>query len=721
MVAFPSNVNNNKVTTGTPVNTGGVQNQTETVEIQFNTVATPKIPDEDLPVMRAKGYTPETWLALTEQEREQVRQEHYGEHTQTSDAHAVKPKVVIQLPDNWKELSVKEKQNFLFNEYGRAYVENWDSLSSEQKAQIIEEQLEALCQKVDPQFQYMNAKDKEKSMEMAYVIFGVLVEKADPETIGNGGLAQAYETLNAGSKREIGSQMRAVAKELGLNNISEQDKIRFDDNKAVREFHSLEKGRPNDKQRLEYYRHLLQQGQELNEYQQREYDILIQKEELDPSSMVHSHRDDEGEAITSIEEAFSFEGSLPYIENKKGLLDIHSDTNRERLISNLTSRFGNTSGLSDDDAQLKTYQTEIAEIYNGLSAHERNFFLNTILRNGNMDRRLFDGIKDTAGRVIAANDENVASEVRSEEIKLHTTNVAMRRKNGEDVETQGFYDYVNRDENHFDNENKSDLQVSVLENGLGEQEVDKAQRSLKENCSDYMTVFELTDGKVNQSDKISDDMKQYYAQNSIEIMDNDADRQARSNSLYSYNNDSFNRGVQKGYENIANGTASGSSSSAQNNATNPITNGSQNVQILSPNTQQVYNNFNNSQDGKPISHEQAVRMFQRLEPNEQKDFLTSLTPQQVSQIPITVCNAFPELIGTFIDLGKGIDIIQQCNVNTGNRTIQIMAKSKGASKKQFNEWAANHLDRLAKSTYDNLVDSGAIKVDKNNKSFAAKG
>ena len=49
-----------------------------------------------------------------------------------------------------------------------------------------------------------------------------------------------------------------------------------------------------------------------------------------------------------------------------------------------------------------------------------------------------------------------------------------------------------------------------------------------------------------------------------------------------------------------------------------------------------------------------------------------------------------------------------------------MAKSKGTIKKQFNNWAANHTDRLAKCTYDDLVESGAIKVNKN-KSFSIKG
>ncbi len=166
-------------------------------------------------------------------------------------------------------------------------------------------------------------------------------------------------------------------------------------------------------------------------------------------------------------------------------------------------------------------------------------------------------------------------------------------------------------------------------------------------------------------------------------------------------------------------SGSGSTVNSGNNFTNPIR--SQNIQNLSENTQQVYNDLSTlSSDGKPISRDVAIKMFQKLELNEQREFLKSLSPQQVAQIPISVCNSFPELIETFVDLGKGVEIIQQCNIGTGNKTIQLMAKSKGATKKQFNDWAANHTDRLAKCTYDNLVESGIIKVNKN-KAFSFKG
>lgn len=268
-------------------------------------------------------------------------------------------------------------------------------------------------------------------------------------------------------------------------------------------------------------------------------------------------------------------------------------------------------------------------------------------------------------------------------------------------------------------------QANVTAYELQDENLAKDVTSAIGEREDAVDVFNLANPLIANSENITDEMKQFYAQNSIEVLKSPEDRQSQANSLGKYNLDSFNKGVQKGYENIANGTASGaknSSDSSKNNViTNPITNNSHNTQLLSQNSQLAFNNFNNNyRDGKPIPHDEAVKMFKKLELSEQRELLASLTPQQVQQIPITVCNSFPELIGTFIDLGKGIDIIQQCNVGTGNKAIQTMAKSKGAAKKQFNEWAANHIDRLAKCTYDDLVSQGAIQVNKN-KAFSMKG
>lgn len=678
-----------------------------------------EILQEDRTVMNQAGISDDQWKNMSEKERDAVRENFYQAKADTQATSTKDPKVKVKLtlPDNWKNLSVREKQNYILNVYARNYVPNWDNLSEDKKRQIIEQQLEVICQKENPQFKYMNVKDKEKSMTFAYKVFGVIVANTDPEDLVNDGILKSYEKLKNGSKADFFSQLKDVSKELDIK-INPLDVARVDDFLAIKEHFGLENEQfPSDAQRLKYYRELQQQGK-LNEFQTNELKVLIEKEKIDPSAMSHSHDDEDRTVLTSLNEVFGT-ADKPFL-TRNDVLDGNSDTNREHLIAGINSKYGDTKNLADNDPKLKEIQNEIVQMYSGLSDYERNFFLNTILRDANVDQRLLDGIKDTAGKVVASNDEHVSSERKSAQIKIHTESLAERQKNGEKVETQGFYNYVNSDENYFDNENKSDLQTYVLKT-LDNAEVDKVQRSLKENSANYLEIMGMADKKISEDNTISSDKKRYYAQNSIEIMDNASDRQARAKSLGSYNDESFNNGIRQGYENIAKGTASGSKNNANSadNFTNPIHN--QNVQNLSANTQQIYNDFVIiARNGEPISRTDAIKMFQCLDLNEQKDFLRNLSPEQVSQIPISVCNMFPDLIATFVDLGKGIDIIQQCSVGTGNKTIQLMAKSKGTIKKQFNDWAANHTDRLAKCTYDDLVESGAIEVNKN-KSFSIKG
>ncbi len=721
------NGNNIEIKLKADINAGASSNTenthtTPSVDIASQLVANKlEISQEDRTVMNQAGISDDQWKNMSEKERDAVRENFYQAKADTQIKsnetskldETSKPKVKLTLPDNWKSLSVSEKQNYVINVYAKNYVPNWDNLSKDKKRQMVEEQLEMVCQKVNPDFEKMNIKDKEGAMKYAYSVFGLIVENINPEDSDNGDILGTYEKIK--DKPEFYSQLAQVAKE--LPSISDDDKVRIDDIIETKRYLGIKNGPLSDAQRLKYYRELQQQGK-LNEFQTNELKVLIEKEKIDPSAMSHSHDDEDRTVLTSLNEVFGT-ADKPFL-TRNDVLDGNSDTNRERLMAGINSKYGDTKNLADNDPKLKEIQNEIVQMYSGLSDHERNFFLNTILRDANVDQRLLDGIKDTAGKVVASNDEHVASPRRSIAISNHIQSVAERRKNGEKVETQGFFDYVNKDENHFDNENKSDLQTYVLKT-LDNAEVDKVQRSLKENSANYLEIMGMADKKISEDNTISSDKKRYYAQNSIEIMDNASDRQARAKSLGSYNDESFNNGIRQGYENIAKGTASGSKNNANSadNFTNPIHN--QNVQNLSANTQQIYNDFVIiARNGEPISRADAIKMFHRLDLNEQKDFLRSLSPEQVSQIPISVCNMFPDLIATFVDLGKGIDIIQQCSVGTGNKTIQLMAKSKGTIKKQFNDWAANHTDRLAKCTYDDLVESGAIEVNKN-KSFSIKG
>lgn len=721
------NGNNIEIKLKTDINAGANSNvenvlTTPSVDIASQLVANKlEISQEDRTIMNQAGISEDKWKNMSEKERDVVRENFYQAKADTQIKsnetskldETSKPKVKLTLPDNWKSLSVSEKQNYVINVYAKNYVPNWDNLSKDKKRQMVEEQLEMVCQKVNPDFEKMNIKDKERSMKYAYSVFGLIVENINPEDLDNGDILGTYEKIK--DKPEFYSQLAQVAKE--LPSINDEDRAIINDIKEIKRYFGIEKGLPSGAQRLEYYRELKKEGKELNEYQENELRVLTEKEKIDPNSLKHSHEDEDRVVLTSLNEVFGTDDK-PFL-TRNNVLDRFSDTNRERLLSGIIGKYGDTKKLANNDQSLKKIQKEIADMYSGLSEHEKDFFLNTILRDANIDQRLLDGIKDSAGKVVASNDKHVSSERKSAQIKTHTESLAERQKNGEKIETQGFYKYVNSDENYFDNENKSDLQKYVLKT-FDNAEIDKVQRSLKENSADYLKIMGMADKKISEDNTISSDKKRYYAQNSIEIMDNTSDRQARTKSLGSYNDESFNNGVRQGYENIVKGTVSGSKNNANsaNNFTNPIHN--QKVQNLSANTQQTYNDFViMARNGESISRSDAIKMFSRLDLNEQKDFLRSLSPEQVSQIPISVCNMFPDLIATFVDLGKGIDIIQQCSVGTGNKTIQLMAKSKGATKKQFDNWAANHTDRLAKCTYDDLVESGAIEVNKN-KSFFLK-
>lgn len=102
----------------------------------------------------------------------------------------------------------------------------------------------------------------------------------------------------------------------------------------------------------------------------------------------------------------------------------------------------------------------------------------------------------------------------------------------------------------------------------------------------------LNDFYANSTD-IEDEMKEYYAQSSIEVLKSPEDRQIQSDSLGRYNNDSFNRGVQQGYENIANNERNNSSVNGNNVSNgNEVTKICQNpVNTSNPEAAQIQQNL----------------------------------------------------------------------------------------------------------------------------------
>ena len=91
----------------------------------------------------------------------------------------------------------------------------------------------------------------------------------------------------------------------------------------------------------------------------------------------------------------------------------------------------------------------------------------------------------------------------------------------------------------------------------------------KANASrdDHMKISDDVDAYVYNSNTINDDIKKFYAQNSIEVLTDENERNVRANNLRSYNNDLFNSGVEIGLQNVANGANSNTSTTSTNSTT----------------------------------------------------------------------------------------------------------------------------------------------------------
>lgn len=137
------------------------------------------------------------------------------------------------------------------------------------------------------------------------------------------------------------------------------------------------------------------------------------------------------------------------------------------------------------------------------------------------------------------------------------------------------------------------VQAQVKAGELGVEEYVKAGNEDIAKREDAIEIFEDVNYAYANSDKISDDIKQFYAQSSIEVLKSPEDRQIQSDSLGRYNNDSFNRGVQQGYENIANNERNNSSVNGNNVSNgNEVTKICQNpVNTSNPEAAQIQQNL----------------------------------------------------------------------------------------------------------------------------------
>lgn len=641
-----------------------------------------------------------------------------GEQKSVEENHHVDIQIDTNSPE-WKNKSDAEKFQFVLAAGTKAKIgeEKWNSLTERQRNAEVKKFFSAELSEHIPGWENMNSKEKLEKMSDILTLYSIAKNAGmDFSELLKLKKDNVEEYQNIVEQYYADGHVRIDLAKMGQ---TRQDQRSLDieaHNAQLREFCNVAEDEP------------------IENHGQQEYKFL---QTLDPSNMT-VYQKNKFELYKSLEEKLGKEVFSKLELGEKKLFDLLSD-DEIKALSLETDDKGNINHYSRDNRHkinqaaaqkllLSKKPEEIKEYLAGLSPEALVHIMAEIGKpenEANISEEFLTAFKEVVGTDYTTAAFNAYSILenrgkRSSKMQDFDSHNVLPGLENLGLPQELIGDVQRTMTSWYQRPAAVQAQVTAGEMGVKEY-VAAGNEGIAERA-DYKETFEEVNYVYANSQNISDEIKQFYAQNSVEVLKSPEDRQAQADSLGKYKLDAFDKGVQKGYENIANGTASNSkttSSSAQSNVTNPIAGDLQNTQFLSPKVQQAYNAFIKYDDKQIISHDEAIRMFQKLELNEQREFLSNLSSQQVSQIPITVCNAFPELIGTFIDIGKGIDIIQHCNMNTGNIAIKSMAKSKGSAKKQFNEWAANHTERLAKSTYEDLVAQGTIQVSKS-KSFTAR-
>lgn len=125
-------------------------------------------------------------------------------------------------------------------------------------------------------------------------------------------------------------------------------------------------------------------------------------------------------------------------------------------------------------------------------------------------------------------------------------------------------DLIKTNAQEFQSEATDNMAVTSYE--IGNESMAKAVTAGIGERDDACERFESINPRIAENENISDEMREFYAQNTIEVLKSPEDRQAQADSLGKYNLDSFNKGVQTGYENVArNESSSGNNSSSVSN------------------------------------------------------------------------------------------------------------------------------------------------------------
>ena len=661
------------------------------------------------------------WLNMPEAEKDLYRTAYIASVSETptegtivSDASAkpqesqaeAKPQKMVELPENWSNMSAEAKTQFIFNLLGEMkYGENWHSMPDDAKEKVIEEQLIELTNISNSEFKKMNVNDRAKAVEDTYLKLAAILKDFDGKSIGNGELKAAYSEFNALPRTEQSKKISQVHEELHV--VIHHDDHEVEHEEGHYKVHH-ERNAANRIER-EFYVKLAEKlgctRQELTEQQK-----LEAFEEL---------ANDEGKLPPELEELQSVYNSLKFksyllksgkITDKNGSIPTYSlqDTidadfvmltkkNGEKVIDQ--TKDTNVEIICNKVRQFKTGE-EFLDWLNGLSDVEQNFVLKSIQDSSyGLNREEFDrlNLKEHLGidylAVLYSSGRHSSLEAQN-----LGTDIAMDMR--DQLDANHYHELASK---HNSKDAQEYLGQKSLESGdtawVGSYNQYTALRE------DALDLFKGLNEYANQSDTITDEMKEFYAQNSIESLQTPEQRAAQAEDLKSYNNKSFDTGVDTGLANVARGETP----TVNQNNNEIVSQQSNDANLtLSESAQQVYDSIEKMLQGNLDSTEVKAK-FAGLEPNEQINLMRKYAAVEGNKINVKVCNYIREFVPILVELGKGLEIVEKCSMQVGDYAISLLPRK---DKKLI---AIKYPQRLAYASYQALIEDGTLKPGEHNK------
>lgn len=649
----------------------------------FDTPVKAKLLDDEIRIMLQNGLDPQNpqdvkkWIEIPKDQKDEMQNNFYKELEQKKNSIQDKnnPQQIekgLILPENWDKMSLKDKQNYILNKMGEyKYGDEWNSKSNKEKSQLIENDFESIMKIMEPQYYKMSRKDKKRAMEHIYLdLFAVIKDyKGQKLTIEE--FTEAYNAYKNKSttekiikKMEVHSELNIHNEPDSVNNIDKKHNVPATDELRQRDidikYGSVLKAFLAEKkltnfsqlsntQLLEYYEVLETHGL-LNDYLKEQRDLTQYLIETLPASadetsakptkkLVETFGQDKLIFKTFLDEAGN---EVQVLDQKKGF-DSNSDVVSKPFLSILENN-------SPEEAR-NLILNEIKQ-YSGSEQTQIFRMLQAKLSKEQFEILFPQGSKISTPKIAAIYAHAASTNAHAiPENQNFATDLMFRLKQeqAEEGNQVNIEPYIRNAKETYATEQFAKINVTAAEYGYKEDL--KLANEYAAQREDALDVFKISNNLIANSEKIADDIKQFYAQNSIEVLRTPEDRAAQAKDLGNYNNEYFDAGVKNGLENIKSESSSISKTSS-NTADNQITqanntkadyyvNVSQNdidtqntlTNIIEDDKKQVKLDLSSQEDCNKL-----VAFFEKY-PTEMAKYIATTSHRNKEDVLIALCNS----------------------------------------------------------------------------------